>query len=355
MLEVAITHQLGGFSLNVDVSAPGGVTAVFGRSGSGKTSVVNAIAGLLRPDAGRIVVGDVVLCDTLRGIWVPPHKRRVGYVFQDARLFPHMSVQQNLRYGGQHREAEVVDLLGLAPLLDRQPNRLSGGERQRVALGRALMCHPQILLMDEPLAALDTPRKAEILPYLERLRDTSAVPIVYVSHAISEVTRLANTVVVLRDGQVATAGPLPDVMADPRSVAMLGQADAGAVIDAQVMSHDTKDQLTIVSTAGGRVTLQGQVGAIGEALRLRVPSRDIILSLDPADRLSALNALPVTITDIEQDAGPALAIGLRAGELRLLAQISHRSARALDLKVGQDVHAIFKVTAATPDLGRDPL
>jgi len=212
-----------------------------------------------------------------------------------------------------------------------------------------LMCNPQILLMDEPLAALDTPRKAEILPYLERLRDTADVPIGYVSHAISEVTRLANTVVVLRDGHVGAVGPLDDVMSDPQAMALFGGPDAGAILHARVTGYDADDMLTIVTTSAGPVTLRGQVGQIGDALRLRVPAQDIMLSLDPPDRLSALNALPVKIAALAQDAGPSVAVALTAGQDRLLAQISQRSVRALGLEVGKSVFAIFKVRAATPD------
>ena len=349
MIEVHVKQQLGAFALDATLAAPAGVTALFGRSGSGKTSIINAIAGLARPDSGRIVLNGRSLFDDQ--VFIPPHKRRVGYVFQDARLFPHMSVQDNLRYGGRHDEDQVIAMLGLADLLGRRPATLSGGEKQRVAIGRALMSRPELLLLDEPLAALDAPRKAEVLPYLETLRDDSGVPMIYVSHAIAEVARLATTLVVLEGGRVQQAGPVNDVLADPGSVALLGRANAGAVLTASVVAHDAADALTVVRTDAGEVLLQGKHGAPGETLRLRVPAQDVILSLDPPTGLSALNALPVTITDIRPGAGPALAIGLQAGGDRLLAQISRRSARAMDLAPGKQVHAIFKVTAVTPDIG----
>ncbi|SEV90869.1 molybdate transport system ATP-binding protein [Cognatiyoonia koreensis] len=352
MIEVDIQHRLGDFALDASFSTPVGVTALFGRSGSGKTSIINAIAGLLRPDRGRVSVNGAVFFDTDKGIWLPPHKRRVGYVFQDARLFPHLSVHQNLRYGGQHDEARIICLLGLQGLLERQPNRLSGGERQRVALGRALMCDPQLLLLDEPLAALDGPRKAEILPYLEALRDTAEIPIIYVSHAIAEVARLGTSLAVIRNGRVARVGPLEEVMADPASLALLGRADAGAVLTAVVQRHDSDDALTEVACAGGTVLLQGKIGQVGARLRLRVPAQDIILSTQAPAGLSALNALPVEILGITEGDGPALAVSLKAGDERLLAQISTRSARAMNLSVGSQVYAIFKVTAATPDFGQ---
>lgn len=349
MIEVAIKQQLGAFTLDAAFEAPAGVTALFGRSGSGKTSIINAIAGLARPDEGRIVLNGRTLFD--QRTFIAPHKRRVGYVFQDARLFPHLRVQENLRYGGRHDEAQLVEMLGLGPLLDRHPNALSGGEKQRVAIGRALMSNPDILALDEPLAALDAPRKAEILPYLEALRDNAGIPMIYVSHAIAEVARLATTLVVLRNGCVQQAGPVQDVLANPASVALLGRADAGAVLQARVVAFDKADALTVVETAAGTVLLQGQHGVVGDSLRLRIPAQDVILSVDAPTGISALNALPVTITDITPGDGPALAVGLQAGSDRLLAQISQRSARAMNLSPGKSVYAIFKVTAVTPDLG----
>src|SRR5579875_3965665 len=209
MLEVEFTHILGGFTLDIAFSSGGGVTALFGRSGAGKTSVVHAIAGLLRPRRGRIAINGAVLVDTENRIFVPAHKRRIGYVFQEGRLFPHLTVRQNLLYGRWFTPAprrygrleHVVELLGIEPLLDRRPGLLSGGEKQRVAIGRALLSSPQLLLMDEPLASLDEGRKSEILPYIERLRDETDVPIIYVSHSVPEVTQLATTLVVLSDGK----------------------------------------------------------------------------------------------------------------------------------------------------------
>jgi molybdate transport system ATP-binding protein len=199
MLEVSLTHRMGDFSLDVAFAATG-VTALVGPSGAGKTSVINAVAGLLRPDAGRMVFDGQVLCAP--GIWVPAHLRGFGVVFQEGRLFPHLTVRGNLIYGGLHDWDAVIDMLGIGGLLDRRPAGLSGGERQRVALGRALLMRPRMLLLDEPLAGLDAARKAEILPYLERVRDTAGVPILYVSHADDEVARLAGRVVQMEAGRV---------------------------------------------------------------------------------------------------------------------------------------------------------
>lgn len=349
MIEVALQHRLGGFVVDASFTAPDGVTALFGRSGSGKTTILNAIAGLIRPDQGQIVLNGRKLLT--RDICVPAHKRRVGYVFQDARLFPHLSVQDNLRYGGQHDEARIISMLGLSGLLQRRPGSLSGGEKQRVAIGRALMSKPEILLLDEPLAALDSARKAEILPYLEALRDGAGIPMIYVSHAIAEVARLATTLIVLQNGKVRQAGPIHDVLSDPRSVGLLGRADAGAILTGQVQAHEDADALTVVTTGAGPVVLQGHHGQVGDTLRLRIPAQDVILSLTAPVGISALNALPFIITDITPGDGPALAVGLQAGTDRLLAQISTRSARGMDLAAGKAVYAIFKVTAVTPHFG----
>src|SRR5260221_556145 len=220
MLDLAITHRLGRFALDVAFQSGSGLTALFGRSGSGKTSVVNIIAGLLRPERGRIVVDDTVLVDTARGVFLAKHKRRIGYVFQDARLFPHLSVRHNLLFGRwfapraerQETLASIVSLLGIGHLLERRPNALSGGEKQRVAIGRALLASPRLLLMDEPLASLDAERKDEILPYLERLRDETRIPIIYVSHSLAEVARLATTMVLMSEGRVDAVGTVADIM-----------------------------------------------------------------------------------------------------------------------------------------------
>ena len=219
-LEVDVYRRLGAFTLDVRFTTDGGLTALFGRSGSGKTSLINIISGLLRPDRGRVAVDGKVLVDTARGVFVPAHRRRLGYIFQEPRLFPHLNVRQNLLYGHwftpekQRRERleRIIELLGIGGLLSRGPSLLSGGEKQRVAIGRALLASPHLLLMDEPLASLDEARKAEILPYLERLRDESRVPIVYVSHSVPEITRLATTMVLLSDGRVATTGTVSEIM-----------------------------------------------------------------------------------------------------------------------------------------------
>jgi len=349
MISIAIKKRLGDFELDVQIEAPKGVTAVFGRSGSGKTSVVNAVAGLLQPDAGRIAVGNVVLFDKAAKTQLLPHRRRIGYVFQDARLFPHMSVMRNLSYGGSHDAERVIDVLGLGQLLDRMPAGLSGGERQRVALGRALMCDPQLLLMDEPLAALDAPRKAEILPFIERLRDEVRIPMLYVSHDVSEVARLATTLAVIEGGRVTASGPVGTVLSQPETVPLVGVRAAGAVITTKVAGRLLDDGLTELAFSGGRIVLPGLLGVLGQTVRIRIPAQDVILAKEAPKGLSALNILPVIITRIEQGRGPGVAVGLKAGNDHMLARVTRRSALRMDLTVGQQIYAIIKATAVGPE------
>ena len=353
MLEVDIEHRLGAFELDVHFRSGRGLTALFGRSGAGKTSVVNAIAGLLRPERGRIVVNGSVLIDTERGIRTPAHRRRVGYVFQEDRLFPHLTVRQNLLFGRwfapgstpQARLADVVDLLGIAALLDRRPARLSGGEKQRVAIGRALLASPRLLLMDEPLASLDAARKDEILPYIERLRDEASVPIVYVSHAVAEVTRLANTIVVIADGRVRAGGPLRDVMGRAELYPMAGRFEAGAVLAMRVSAHDARWGLTELTGAFGKLTVPQLRTPVGGALRVRIRARDVILAATPPTGISALNILAVRVEAVVPIEDAALEVQLRLGDERLLARVTQRSGAMLGLAPGREVFAVVKSVA----------
>src|SRR5215470_15716095 len=301
MLEVDAEQQLGAFRLDIHLRAPShGVIALFGRSGSGKTSLVNMLAGLTRPARGRIAIDDTVLFDSSNGTNVAPERRRLGYVFQEDRLFPHLSVRSNLLYG--HRRApvrdrattlpEVVELLGIGHLLERRPARLSGGEKQRVAIGRALLAHPRVLLMDEPLASLDDARRAEILPFIERLRDEAGVPILYVSHSVGEVARLATTVVILSDGRVTATGPVADI---------LPQADGGeggSVLDAVVARHDDRFQLSTLTTRAGELQVPRLSAPVGSTVRAYIRARDVMLALEPPQQISALNVLSGRVADI---------------------------------------------------------
>jgi molybdate transport system ATP-binding protein len=353
VLEVDIAHRLAAFELDIHFRTGRGLTALFGRSGAGKTSVVNAIAGLIRPERGRIVVDGSVLIDTERGIRAPAHRRRVGYVFQEGRLFPHLTVRQNLLFGRwfardsapASRLDDVVDLLGIAPLLDRRPGRLSGGEKQRVAIGRALLASPRLLLMDEPLAALDAGRKDEILPYLERLRDQASVPIVYVSHSVAEVTRLANTIVLISDGRVRAVGPVQEVMGRAELYPLAGRFEAGAVLAVRVAAHDARWRLTELTGAFGKLMVPLLDAPIGTALRVRIRARDVILALTPPIGISALNVLAGRVEALVPIEEGALEVELRLGGERLLARVTRRSGEALGLVPGRQVFAVIKTVA----------
>ncbi len=357
MLEVSLRHAFEDFTLDVEFNAPPGVTVLFGRSGSGKTTVVNAVAGLLTPDVGRVATDDWVLLDTTQRIRLKPHHRRLGYIFQEGRLFPHLTVKQNLAYGAwfapRHAPREdmshVVEMLGIGPLLNRRPGALSGGEKQRVAIGRALLAAPRLILADEPLAALDDARKAEILPYFERLRDEVSVPILYVSHSASEVARLATTVVALRDGQVAAVGTPGEVLGD---VGAMGARGAASVLKARVARHHA-DGLSELSAAAGPLWLPRIDAPEGAMIQLRITAQDVILSRARPEGLSALNILKGTVTEIRAGQGPGMMVLLDVGGDRLSARITRRSAEAMALAVGQSCHAIVKTVSVGPeDVGR---
>jgi molybdate transport system ATP-binding protein len=360
-MRLQITHRFDGFTLDVDLSTGPGITALFGRSGAGKSTVINAVAGLLHPDKGRIEIDGEVVLDTAKGIFVPPARRRLGTVFQDARLFPHLTVAQNLDFGTRYADpaqkgasvGDVVALLGLETFQTRRPATLSGGEKQRVALGRALLSRPRLLLMDEPLASLDGPRKQDILPYLERLRDGPlGLPILYVSHAVDEVARLADTLILLQNGRVRAQGPLFDVMADPAAVPLLGVREAGAVIEADVLHHDD-DGISTLAVSAGHIELPGVQAPPGTRVRLRVLAQDVILSLEAPQGLSSVNVLPVTIETIHPGDGPGAAIALRAGSDRLLARVTARAVSDMGLAPGMSCFAILKATTVAPgSIGR---
>jgi molybdate transport system ATP-binding protein len=353
-LVVETRHRQGDFTLEAAFTASGGVTALFGRSGSGKTSLVRIIAGLLRPASGRVTLDGEVLLDTARGIAVPVHRRRFGYVFQEARLFPHLSVRQNLHYGrwfapkGTRAEdpGRVIDLLGIESLLDRRPANLSGGEKQRVAIGRALLASPRLLLMDEPLAALDEERKAEILPFLERLRDEAGIPIVYVSHAVAEVARLADRVVLMADGRVEAVGAASDVLGGPRLSSAAERREAGSVLAGHVEAGDAGHGLATVRLQGGAALLVPGGGLReGEAVRLRVAARDVLVATVRPEGLSALNILEAVIESIEPDGEGAASLGLACGRDRIRARITALSVERLGLVPGLAVHAVIKTVA----------
>ncbi|WP_460273893.1 molybdenum ABC transporter ATP-binding protein [Celeribacter sp. ULVN23_4] len=357
MLSVDLHHRFEGFELSAQFEAPPGLTVLFGPSGSGKSTVINAVAGLLKPEYGRVAVGDWTLLDTDARLCLRPHRRRLGYIFQEARLFPHLTVKQNLNYGAwfapKHAPREdmsrVVDLLGIGALLERRPGALSGGEKQRVAIGRALLSAPRLILADEPLSALDETRKGEILPYFERLRDEVEIPILYVSHSASEVARLATTIVVMEGGKVVRQGTAAEVLGDP-SVLPVGAREAGAVLTAAVKRHHA-DGLTELDAGGEALFLPKLSQAVGQSVRVRIAAHDVILSRHRPEGLSALNILSGTIHALRGD-GAGMIVALDTGAGRVLARITRRSAAALDLSVGTEVHAIVKtVSVASTDIG----
>ena len=351
-LEIDVALARPGFDLAVAFTASGGVTALFGRSGAGKTTVTALLAGHVRPDRGRISLGGRILVDTETGLFVPPHRRRIGTVFQDGRLFPHLSVRSNLLYASWFNRAadrgrldEIVALLGIEPLLGRYPARLSGGEKQRVAIGRALLSAPELLVLDEPLAALDAARKEEILPYLQRLRDGLKLPMVYVSHALDEVVRLADTLVLLERGTVRAAGPIGDVMSRLDLGPGTGRTEAGAVIEAKVAAIDAEYGLATLAFPGGSLRAPAQGLSAGDRLRLHIRARDVAIALDPPARLSILNALPAIITEMAPAEGGAIELRLSVGPSLLVARITRLSAETLRLEPGQAVQALIKSVA----------
>jgi molybdate transport system ATP-binding protein len=353
MLSISITHRLGTFTLDVAFESEGGLTALFGRSGAGKTSLINAIAGLIRPDRGRIVLDGEILVDTAARRFVPAHRRRIGYVFQEGRLFPHLSVRQNLVYGrwfapkttGGSDFDQVVQLLGIDHLLTRRPANLSGGEKQRVAIGRALLSRPHLLVMDEPLASLDDTRRQEIFPYIERLRDDTRVPIVYVSHSIPEVARLATTLVVLSDGEVVAIGPTAEIMSRLDLFPLTGRAEAGAILATKVAGHDRAFGLTILKASAGELRVPYLDLPVGAALKVRIRARDVMIALSPPEGLSALNVLPGTVAEIASDDGPIVQMRLDCAGEALIARLTRRSVETLRLTPGLKVQAVIKSIA----------
>ena len=358
MLTVAVRHRLGDFALDAAFDSETGLTALFGRSGAGKTTLVNAIAGLIRPARGRVALDGETLTDTERHVFVPAHHRRIGYVFQEGRLFPHLNVRQNLLYGrwfaprghsgrgaGRSEIDHVIDLLGLGALLARRPANLSGGEKQRVAIGRALLARPRLLVMDEPLASLDEARKGEILPYIERLRDDTGIPIVYVSHSIPEVTRLATTMVLLSEGRVVAIGPTAAVMGRLDLFPLTGRAEAGALLNTRVAEHDLSFGLTTLRAAAGNLRVPRLDLPLGAALRVRIRARDVMIALSPPEGLSALNVLPGIVAEIGQGEGPILDLRLDCAGEALIARLTRRSIERLGLTPGKPVYAVIKSIA----------
>jgi len=350
-VEIDVEKSLGAFRLKAAFSSDAAVTALFGRSGCGKSTVLNLVAGLLRPDRGRIAVGGRVLYGG--GVALRAEDRRVGYVFQEGLLLPHLSVRQNLTYGrfftpAAERWAEfdrIVALLDLAQLLERRPQRLSGGEKQRVAIGRALLASPRLLLMDEPLASLDAGRRGEILYYIERLRDEVGVPILYVSHEIEEVVRLAGRLVLLSEGVVAAEGPVEDLMSRIELRRLIGRYEGGAVLEVKVEAQDLASGLARLSFAGGELLAPDVDALVGERLRVRVRARDVSIALERPKDISVLNCFKGTIAEIGAERGASLDLRVDVAGTTLLARITRHSAERLRLAPGKEVWALVKAVS----------
>jgi molybdate transport system ATP-binding protein len=355
LMEIAIEKRLGSFALDARLDAPdSGITALFGRSGVGKTTVINALAGLLKPDRGRIVIGGEALFDSARGIDLPPERRRLGYVFQEGRLFPHYSVRGNLLYGAKPDGSgpsfdAVVDLLGIKDLLARRPGDLSGGEKQRVAIGRALLASPRLLLMDEPLASLDAARKGEILPFIERLRDELRLPIFYVSHEMDEIIRLADLLVILDDGKVAASGSVEELTSRLDLWPLTGRYEAGSVIRTVLRGHDTTFNLSELAFPGGRLRVAQLSLPLGTPVRVRIRARDVVLATERPTHLSIRNAFAGKVVELAPPRGPLIDlkvdIGTPTDPVMLWARITQHALQDLQLAPGKPIFALVKTVA----------
>ncbi len=350
-IQIRFKIDRGEFVLDVDMEIPDrGITAVFGPSGCGKTTLLRAIAGLEPCHDGYLRVGEMLWQDG--AFFVPPHKRPLGYVFQEASLFAHLNVCRNLEYGikrvpaSQRRVSlhKAIELLGIGPLLEHTAGQLSGGERQRVAIARALAVSPGILLMDEPLAALDQARKQEILPYLESLHDEFDIPVIYVSHSQDEVARLADHLVLLEAGRVRATGPIGEMLTRLDLPLAYGN-DAEALIEAVVAGHDDEYDLTLLDFSGGRFTVSRHDLPVGHPVRVRVIARDVSLTLEHQSGTSILNIFPATIEEITPAGSAQMMIKLMSGDVTLLARVTRKSASVLDLKPGKLVYAQAKSVA----------
>ena len=353
MIDVALRRHFGKFELDIAFKNNEGITALFGRSGSGKSTSISLIAGLQRPDAGHVIIDDCVLTDVDAGIFVPPHRRRIGLVFQDSHLFPHLDVTQNLRFGRwfapRHARSvsfeSVVETLGIGHLLKRWPNKLSGGERQRVAIGRALLSCPRLLLFDEPFAALDVQRRLEILPLIETLRDEFKIPIIYVSHAIEEVARLAACVVVLENGRVKAIGAPEDVLSATASAADDPRFGRSSVLTMRIGPTDTSYGLTELIHPAGKIWLAGPAGPEGIKARIIVRATDVTLSKAPPVQMSTQGMLAGKVKSVAIEGPLAIVDIALEGDGKLYAMATHRSVAELGLAPGDPVFALVKTVA----------
>ena len=353
MLRVEIKKRLGSFSLDARFECPTpGIVALFGRSGCGKTTLINIVAGLLDADFGRVALNDEVLLDTEQGRSVPAERRRVGYVFQDSRLFPHLRVAGNLRYGERRAPSPrfigidaVADLLGLGALMHRRTHELSGGERQRVAIGRALLSQPRLLLLDEPLASLDAARREEVLPYLETLRDQLAIPMIYVSHNFDEVLRLASHVVLLENGLSVAAGEIESMSLNAGVRAIVGPDAVGAVVEGMVLGLEVASGLTRVRVGEGELRVQAAHVAAGARLRIQLLARDLIVATERPTRTSVRNILAGRVAAVIPDDAEADLISIDIGGTPIMARVTKAASRELGLAPQVPVWVMVKAVS----------
>jgi len=354
-IQLAYALRRDDFSLDVKLDLPlRGITGVFGQSGAGKTTLLRCIAGLERPESGRLVVAGELWQDGFEEVWRAVHERNIGYVFQEPRLFDHLDVRGNIDYGISRSKNDngidvdhVIRLLGLEHLLTRNPDALSGGEAQRVAIARALLRAPRFVLMDEPLASLDQARKDEILPFLERLHTESDVPIIYVSHNLDEVCRLCDHLVVLDGGRVVAEGELQSVLVRTDLPVLTG-ADAGSVIQGTVESYDQRDDLSLLRFSGGALWVPGRPGLDGATARARIRANDVSLCRTRPEQSTILNILPATVEAIQDDPGPSVLVRLVVGTDKVIARVTRRSARELTLKKGDELFVQIKSVVVQP-------
>ncbi|MEF1289488.1 molybdenum ABC transporter ATP-binding protein ModC [Vibrio sp. M260118] len=360
MGNIVICYQqnLGDVLFDIDLQLPQtGISAIFGRSGAGKTSLINVIAGLTKPHSGQVVLDGQTLFDSTQGIDIPVHKRNVGYVFQDARLFPHFNVEHNLNYGVKQTDSEhfgeIVSLLALEKLLKRHPNQLSGGEKQRVAIGRALLSKPDILLMDEPLASLDLPRKREVMPFLERLSQSVMIPIVYVSHSLNEILRLANHLVVIDNGSIAASGSIEEVWGSSAMKPWQSFSEQSSLFEGRVMEHSDKYALSKIELAPSvSLWVQKVEGETGSPVRLQVRSNDVSLMLEQPKQTSIRNVLAGKILKLEMHGNSqdrisvAVTVELAQG-CNLVATITAWARDELGLRIGMNVYVQIKGVSVT--------
>jgi molybdate transport system ATP-binding protein len=353
MLSVAVKKRRGSFSLDAHFELPTpGVVALFGRSGCGKSTLVNAIAGLLDADAGRVALDDIVLLDTEQRLYVAPEHRRIGYVFQDARLFPHLSVAANLKYGERRAPPQrfvnldtAVGLLDLGSLMDRRTHQLSGGERQRVAIGRALLSQPRLLLLDEPLASLDAARRDEVLPYLETLRDQLAVPMVYVSHSFDEVLRLATYVVLMESGKTIAQGGVGEMSLNSSLRSIIGADAVGAIVDGTVLGMDPSSGLLRVKLGHGELRVEAANAAVGAKLRVQLLARDLIVATQEPQHLSVRNILTGVIARVTSDDADSDLVAIDIGGTTIMARVTKAATRELALEPGLPAWALVKAVS----------